>query len=124
MSAAAFVTDLIFATKITSTAKDVGAPVKIVRTLEQLKSRLASATDSIIIIDLNADGVDALEAVGVCAAAVHHPRIIAFASHVQAELINSAREAGADEVMPRSAFVSKLPAILASVVNQDIGGYP
>jgi hypothetical protein len=39
-------------------------------------------------------------------------RILAFASHVHVDLIESARRAGADEVLPRSAFASHLPEIL------------
>jgi hypothetical protein len=40
--------------------------------------------------------------------------VVAFLSHVQAELAAGARQAGADEVMARSAFVNQLPALLQS----------
>ena len=41
-------------------------------------------------------------------------RVVAFASHVKVELIRAAREAGADEVLPRSAFTTQLADILAA----------
>ena len=39
-------------------------------------------------------------------------RAIGFASHVHTELIAAARNAGADEVLPRSAFAGRLADIL------------
>jgi hypothetical protein len=41
-------------------------------------------------------------------------RTLGFVSHVQTELIGAAREAGADEVMARSAFAGQLAEILLS----------
>jgi hypothetical protein len=40
------------------------------------------------------------------------PVVIAFGAHVQADRLRSAREAGCDEVMPRSKFSATLPEIL------------
>lgn len=123
----ALVTDLIFATKITSTAAALDVPVKIVRTLPKLQERLDSGSDAIVLIDLNADGVDVIKAIELCRAAAHAPHTIAYASHVQTELIESARGAGAHEVLARSAFVVKLPALLATLsgraneLNQERG---
>jgi hypothetical protein len=39
--------------------------------------------------------------------------VVAFASHVRADLIAEARAAGADRVLARSAFVAELPALVA-----------
>src|SRR5262245_40088679 len=94
---AALVTDLIFATNIQATAREIGATVKVVRGLDGLRERLGSGADSMIIIDLNADGVDVIDAIGLCRAAPHPPRTIAYASHVQGDLIEAARKAGAGE---------------------------
>ncbi len=109
----AVVTDLIFSTKITSTAKSVGADVKVVRSLEKLDERLAAGGCKTVLVDLDADGVDVLAAIGRVCAAADRPRIVAYVSHVRADLIAGARQAGADEVMARSAFVAKLPTLLA-----------
>ena len=45
-------------------------------------------------------------------------RTIGFASHVHVDLINAARKAGADEVLPRSAFAGRLADILSGA-NQS-----
>src|SRR5688572_28960848 len=114
---AAIVTDLIFSTKITSTASAVGSAVKIVRSLDKLADRLAARIDSLVIIDLDAESIDVLEAIRLCRAAAQPPRTIAYVSHVRAELIEAARSAGVDEVMARSAFVAKLPSLLSAAAQ-------
>jgi hypothetical protein len=42
------------------------------------------------------------------------PRIAGFASHVHVDRMQSAREAGCDEVLARSAFVAALPSLFAA----------
>jgi hypothetical protein len=37
---------------------------------------------------------------------------LGFVSHVRTDLIQAAQQAGADEVLPRSAFTAQLPEIL------------
>jgi CheY-like chemotaxis protein len=113
------VTDLIFSTKITSTAAAVGAGVKVVHSMEKLNERLSSGTDRVAIVDLNVDGFDVNQAIRRIRSVSSLPRIIAFVSHVQADLIEAARAAGADEVMARSAFVNKLPALLAEAARLE-----
>jgi hypothetical protein len=39
---------------------------------------------------------------------------VGFVSHVRADVINAARQAGVDEVMARSAFTERLAEILKS----------
>ena len=41
-------------------------------------------------------------------------RTLGFVSHVQTALIDAAKEAGASQVMPRSAFAASLADILAT----------
>jgi hypothetical protein len=36
------------------------------------------------------------------------PRVVGYGSHVEAELLRAAREAGCDPVLPRSKFVKDL----------------
>jgi len=40
-------------------------------------------------------------------------RIVAFGSHVDTALLEAARAAGVDEVLPRSAFFRRLPEVLS-----------
>lgn len=39
--------------------------------------------------------------------------VIAFGPHVAVKLLEAAREAGANQVLPRSAFTAQLPQLLA-----------
>ena|ERR1035437_4291711 len=107
----AVVTDLIFSTKITGTAKALGKSVSVARNLGRLSELLAAEGAARVIVDLNATGVDVMEAVRVAKGKGAH--VVAYLSHVQVELAAEARAAGADEVMARSGFVERLPELLS-----------
>jgi DNA-binding NarL/FixJ family response regulator len=108
-------TDLIFSTKITGTAKALGQPCAVARTPEKLAELLANAPpEALLIVDLNAAGLDPLAAIQLAKAHAWPPRVVAFLSHVQADLAAAARQAGADQVLARSAFTERLPEILAA----------
>lgn len=105
MNVLALCHDMIFRTKIESTARALGCTV--LRGAEALE-----ADGGVVLIDLDSawpqakDKVDSLRQLpGV--------RLVAFGSHMRADLFAEARAAGIEEVMARSAFVSKLPAILS-----------
>ena len=64
--------------------------------------------DDLVVVDLARPGVlDAL-AGGVAGT------VIGFASHVDTELLAAAESAGCTEVLPRSRFFARLPALLES----------
>jgi DNA-binding NarL/FixJ family response regulator len=99
----------MFSSRITTAAKGAGTSVSVVRTPEALAERLADGAP-LALIDLEAEG--AFEAIALCAAATPRPRTVAFGAHVDREALERARAAGADEALPRSAFVSRLPELL------------
>ena len=105
----AVLNDLIFETKIRSTAKALGIESTVVRFLAALAVELDGIRPSLLIVDLNTADVDA-----VAAGSNHTPRpyVIAFVSHVNQDLVKLATAAGADQVMPRSRFTAELPRIL------------
>jgi hypothetical protein len=105
--------DLIFSTKIFSTAKALNISAQGVRSLDALREKLTTNVYSKLIIDLNATGVDPLAAITLAKSLPNCPPILAFLSHIQVELAQSATAAGADQVLPRSAFSAKLPELLA-----------
>ncbi len=117
MSVIALVTDLIFATKIGGTARSLGVPLSIVRSLEALTA--GAAGHQLALIDLNAEGVDTVAAVRACKAAEPAPFVIAYLSHVQTDLAAAAREAGADLVLPRSRFSAELPELLKDRASES-----
>ena len=104
---AAFVDDLLFRSKIRAVAGHTGADVQFLRSASD--PSLSGA--SLVIVDL--DGKDAIAVVSGLVGAWPALRVVGFVSHVHADRIRDAREAGASEIMARSAFVNALPGLLA-----------
>lgn len=111
MAVIALVTDMIFGTKIASTARSVGVDLAAARSVDALREKL-NGDVKLVLIDMNAEGVDPAGAIAAAKAAPSAPHVLAYLSHVQTDLAEAAREAGADEVLPRSKFSADLPAIL------------
>jgi CheY-like chemotaxis protein len=110
----AAVDDLMFASRIATTARQLGVDVVFVKSAPEM-TQASAAAPSMIILDLNSRRDDAISTLTAIKAdsALAGVRTIGFVSHVQGELIASAREAGIDEVLARSAFVERLPDILS-----------
>jgi len=107
----AVVSDLIFATKIRSTAEVLGATCLVVASSAALESALTIHNVKLALIDMHVVGVSALEAIRAIKTRNPSARVIAFFSHVQSELMAAAQGAGADDAWPRSKFVQELPGL-------------
>ena len=108
------VDDLMFASRISSAAKALGVEIAFARSPEALVEAVRTKAPRLVILDLNSVKVRPLEAIAALKAdpALAAVRTVGFVSHVQTELIGEARQAGVDQVMARSAFVSQLPQLL------------
>lgn len=108
------VDDMFFAAKINNAATTSGRVIERVRSREQLEG-LAKNPPSLIIVDLNSDRLDPLEAIRFLKASAELAQIpvVSFVSHVQTDLIRGALSAGCDYVLPRSAFTQLLVEIVA-----------
>jgi PleD family two-component response regulator len=111
----AIVDDLMFASKIRSTAAQLGVPVTFARSSASALASVRDTAPSLVILDLNNPRTDPLGTVAVLKAdaATSAIRTVGYVSHAQTDLIEAARQAGVDEVMARSAFTAKLADILA-----------
>jgi CheY-like chemotaxis protein len=112
----ALVDDLMFTSKIKTTAGLLGVPVSFVRSRESALEKMHSSLPALVIVDLNGRSTDPL---GTLSAIQRDPslagvRTIGFVSHVQGDLIEAARTAGIGEVMARSAFTARLAEIIGS----------
>jgi CheY-like chemotaxis protein len=106
--------DLIFTSKVTSTAKALGASVQPVRTPTALVDLARKDAPVCIIIDLHLPGLDLPTLMQQLAQACPTmPRVVAYGSHVEADTLRAAREAGCEPVWPRSKFVEELPVAMA-----------
>lgn len=106
--------DLIFATRIRSTADAIGVPARPARTPDRLRELIVEEIVNAIIVDLDAGDVaiDLIEA-----AANLNPPLpsLAFGPHVNLEAFEKAQRAGASQVMARGRFAEQLPDLLRSL---------
>src|SRR5438046_2135790 len=100
--------DLLWSTRIQSTAKGLGVPCRPVRTLDMLRARLADSPITAAIVDLDAGEVtlEIIRALRAAPVPEGSPavRIVAFGPHIATELFEQARRAGADTVLARGAL--------------------
>ena len=106
MKVAALIDDLFFVGKVRGVAQELGTELTICRSADAVP-----ADADRVFVDLNASTFDPVAEITKLSARPSRP-VIAFVSHVQVELRNRAEQAGATEVLPRSAFVQRLPELL------------
>ena|SRR5215211_1463313 len=106
--------DLMFSSKIKTTANQLGVPLTFARSAESALAHMRQAAPDLVIFDLNNPRTNPLAIVGAMKQdpALASVRTVGYASHVQVDVINAARQAGVDEVLPRSAFAMQLADIL------------
>ena len=112
----AAVDDLLFSSKIRTTAKLAGVELTFARTPEEIMTQARALRPALVIFDLNSAKASPIETVTAMKrdAELASIRTLGFVSHVHTELIESARAAGMDDVMARSAFAGRLAEILLS----------
>ena len=104
MKVVAYVPDLMDRSKVSAAAPGV----MFVRTAEELVDAAVDA--DVVVIDLARPGVlDGIAELSGRGAA----RIVGFGSHVDRDLLDRARAAGCHDVLPRSAFFSRMSELLA-----------
>ena len=110
----AVVDDLFFAAKIRGTAEQSAVPVSFPRTLDAVFQAASENPPALIICDLQGQRIDPIEMAKRLKAdeQLQSIPLVGFFSHVQVELQRQAKEAGFDQVLPRSAFAKNLVAIL------------
>ncbi len=106
-----FTADLIFATRIRSTAEALGIPARPARTVERLRELRLEESVNAVIVDLDA-GDTAIDLIDAAACAEPPLRSLAFGPHVNIEAFEAAHRAGASQVMPRGRFAEQLPTLL------------
>jgi len=110
----AILDDLMFTSKIKTAAAQLGVAVTFARTADAALGEIRRQTPSLVILDLNNARANPL---AVVSSMKQDPALasiptVGYASHVQADVIKAARQAGVGEVMARSAFTQHLADIL------------
>ena len=111
----AAVEDLLFRSKISETAHQLGVEAAFPRNPKRLLEALRALPPDLLVLDLNSSRFEPLELLRTLRsdAALRDVRTVGFLSHVQGDLALAARESGCDRVMARSAFVENLPRVLS-----------
>ena len=108
--------DLFYSSKVTGTADALGLKVDVIEHVEELPAKLAESSYRCVILDLSMPGLNPAEVMSALPNE-NRPAVIAFGSHVMTARLQEARDAGCDEVMPKSQFSGSLPEILKRVLH-------
>lgn len=112
--------DLIFSTKIRSTAEAIGIATRSIEGARQLPGASDNPPEGgpsgeepveAVMVDL-ALGEPAMTLIEQARATLPEARVIAFGSHVAKDVLEQAKRCGAHTVLPRSAFTEQLPQLL------------
>ncbi|MGE3108923.1 MAG: hypothetical protein AB7G11_17095 [Phycisphaerales bacterium] len=114
--------DLLWSSRIRSIGDEIGVPMRPVRTLEMLEARLGDSDVKGVVLDLDA-AETALAMIGRLRGEAATPRdlgvrIVTWGPHVAVDLLSAAKQAGADVVLTRGAFNSRLPELLRELEGE------
>jgi CheY-like chemotaxis protein len=114
--------DLIFVSRVTGTARNLGLTVKAARSTAGVQSLIQQQTPTCVIVDLHNAGLDIAALVKELNTTCDpRPFVVGYGSHVAAAVLKAAREAGCDLVLPRSKFVEDLPQELPQWLRKTAG---
>jgi CheY-like chemotaxis protein len=117
----AAVDDLFFASKIRAVAEHLGVSIKFARSDQAVRESLSKETPDLIILDLHSQKVPAVVLAKEIKAdeRLGKVKLVGFFSHVETQLAEDAKQAGFDQVLPRSAFTNRLAEILGDNRRAD-----
>jgi CheY-like chemotaxis protein len=111
--------DMIFTSRITGTARDLGLTIKPMRTSDAVLAAATQQCPSCAILDLSNSTLDIAVLMSrlreTCASM---PFVVGYGSHVDTANLQKARDAGCDIVWPRSRFVEELPKQMPAWFSQ------
>lgn len=103
--------DLLLTSRVAQFCRARQIPYRVVSRCETLAT--SAIPPDVMIIDLQAPGWNAESFRMICQANLLPHRVIAYAQHVEAGLLESAAELGIETVMTRGAFDARFPQLLA-----------
>jgi len=110
----ALVDDLMFRSKIKSTATHAGVDVRFAGSRDAALAAMRADTPALVIFDLNNARADPLGTVAAMKADAGLASIptVGYVSHVDVATIDAARAAGIGDVLARSAFTVQLAELM------------
>ncbi|HYT93862.1 MAG TPA: MTH938/NDUFAF3 family protein [Gemmataceae bacterium] len=100
--------DLIFTSRIATTAQQLGLSVTTAKSQPALEQLAARQPARCVILDLANPGLDIAALLGKLRQGEAPPFVVAYGAHVDTATLRAARAAGCDIVLPRSKFAEEL----------------
>jgi DNA-binding NarL/FixJ family response regulator len=92
--------------------------------VSSLRDKASDRACRLVLVDLALPDLDIANVVSAVSDISPRPKVIAFGAHVQTAQLDAAREAGCDDVMPRSKFSTALPEILRATLSSPSARKP
>jgi len=120
MKRAVYVTsDLLFSSRVTQAARQLGLEIVVVGSEEAVRLESAAGDISLVILDLGRVGSDLLRFVTAIRAHAPEATIIAYGPHVDEAALASAHSAGCDLVLPRGQFDREMKPLLQKYLRPE-----
>ena len=104
--------DLLLPSRVRGAAEQAGRELLTLNSAEQLIERLKTPGAELVLIDLTCPGISPVEIAEAIGKQQPRPRLVGFGPHVQEQLLESARDAGFDQVLGNGEFISQLADVL------------
>ena len=111
----AHVRDLLFSSRIAETARRLGYPFQVARSLDDLRAALASHP-CLVMLDLTASGLDLDAALREIEAAGHPAPVLGWTTHVLWKATKPFHDR-CDRVVTRETLTAELPELLREYVE-------
>ena len=111
--------DLFFSSRVGSLARDRGISVEVVPPV--VAAERISADLRLVLVDLTQRSLDVAALVEAVREKASSAKIIAYGPHVDEAALAAARDAGCDEVLPRSQFDQQIVSILERFQQDEQG---
>jgi hypothetical protein len=107
--------DLFFSSRIESISAKLGIEIRILTSLQDLRAALSVESPKVLVVNLDALAAE-LETLGKLTDEKSF-KIVGYYSHVNTKLDEEARKIGADLVLPRRTFVTKMQDVLSGLMS-------
>ncbi len=98
-------------------AREHGVALETTTNVQQVVESLAGGNVELLLLDLQTPNLDLTQLLSTLSSMESRPATIAFAQHVEVQLLKSANKPMIDQVMTRGQFSRNLPDIISRVAQ-------
>ena len=110
--------DLMFAPRVSGQARAAGWQLSEAGSPSLAVALVEAESPRLLIVDLETSGLDIAELIAQLDS-TKRPQVLAFGPHVHLARLESAREAGCDQVVSRGRFSSDLASLLGDCLDGE-----